>query len=211
MQPMSEQEVHDRIRKTGALLDGHFRYAANKHGSKYVDKYKIYPHTRLIYLLCKEIADRFAFVTSIDTVVAPEKGGIILSHSVGFSLTMRVGREVCSVFAEKKRTIDDFEFAHGFSKFVNDKNVLVVEDTINSGKTSRKIIQLVREYGGRVIGLGAIWNLGGVTAADLEIPILSSLVNIAFKSWKAMDCPLCAQGVPINFEVGRGPLGFEAR
>jgi orotate phosphoribosyltransferase len=59
--------------------------------------------------------------------------------------------------------------------------------------------------------VAALCNRGGVTAADLDVPALVSLVELSLDSWEAADCPLCRAGVPVNTDVGKGREFLAAR
>lgn len=84
------------------------------------------------------------------------------------------------------------------------KNVLIVEDIINTGGTVKNIVDLVRSLDGRVFGISAICNRGDATKKSLGVPELISLVNIKLISWPEKECPLCQKGIPVNVEFGKG-------
>jgi orotate phosphoribosyltransferase len=62
----------------------------------------------------------------------------------------------------------------------------------------------VRAAGAEVVGVSALCNRGGVTAAALGAPALHSLLDVRLDSWPAEACPLCRDGVPVNVDVGKG-------
>jgi len=98
----------------------------------------------------------------------------------------------------------ELEFRRGYNKLLKDRNVVVVEDIITTGGSVRKTIEAARRAGGSVTGVYAFCNRGGVAAAQLGIPYLYSLVDVQMDAFDEGSCPLCAQGVPINTEVGKG-------
>ena len=116
-------------------------------------------------------------------------------------------RSIKSVFAEKNGE-DEFTIKRGYAKLIPGRNVLVVEDVLNEGKTVRKVIKAVRALKGNVVAVGAIWNRGEVTALDLsgdgQSLTLISLVNQKLDWWSEEECPLCMQNIPINREFGKG-------
>lgn len=185
------------------LTDGHFVYASGKHGSAYVNKDAVYPYTRITSWLCWGIADQFR-LKDVEVVVGPEKGGIILAQWVANHLSQRIGAEVLSVYAEKDG--DQFTIKRGYEKLIPGKNVLIVEDVLTTGRSVRKVAEAVRAFDGDIIGVGALCNRGGVTEEDLGDPPvpLFSLLNIDLDSWEEDQCPLCAQRIPVNINVGKG-------
>lgn len=193
------------LRRSSALItNGHFVYTSGKHGSTYVNKDAIYPHTKEISKLCKLIAKYFA-KNSVDIVLAPAVGGIVLSQWTAHHLNKITEKEVLAIYADKKNDGSGFVIKRGYDKLLEGKNVLVVEDIINTGGSARSTIEAARAVGGHVVGLAAICNRMGVTASALgNVPILYSLVNMDLGLWLEKDCPLCKAGVPINTEVGKG-------
>ncbi|MEK7202791.1 MAG: phosphoribosyltransferase family protein [Patescibacteria group bacterium] len=201
---MNEEKVLQIFNKCGAVIVGHFIYTSGKHGSTYINKDALYPHTKETSDLCRAIAKHFAD-NEVEAVVAPEKGGIILSQWVAFYLSEITGREVLAFYAEK--TDDgDFVIKRGGAQLkLPGKNVLVVEDILTTGGSAKKVIEAVRALGGNVVGLGAVCNRGGVTLKDVANPQeLFALLNVNFDTWEEAECPLCVQNIPINTDVGKG-------
>ena len=200
---MSEQMVLKIFEDVGAILKGgHFVYTSGKHGSVYVNKDAIYPFNRKTSFLGSLIAKNF-FDDDIQTVIGPEKGAIILSQSVGYHLSQALFVDVFSVYAEKDGN-GGFEIRRGYDRFVEEKNVLVVEDILNTGGSVKKTIKAVRKIGGNVVGVGCLWNRGGITSESIDVPKLISLTNLKFDAWNEKECPLCEKGIPISTEVGKG-------
>lgn len=195
----------------GAVMTGgHFVFTSEKHGSEYFDSDAIYPHTRLTRGLCLELARRFVN-DEVEVVIAPAVGGVILSQWVAYHLTNLTGREILSIYAEP---LDPTRLIirRGYERLVIGKRVLVVDGVLTTGGSAKKTVSIVREYGGEVVGLGVICNRGGVTAHDVgDVPKLEALVNIAMDAWDEAECPLCAQGVPINISVGHGRQFLERK
>ena len=93
----------------------------------------------------------------------------------------------------------------GYDKFLPGRRVLVVEDVLTTGGSAKKVVELARAAGGKVIGLGVLCNRGGVTPHDVgDVPQLFALTNIPLEVWMEGDCPLCKQGVPVNTDIGKG-------
>ncbi|MDP3740721.1 MAG: phosphoribosyltransferase family protein [bacterium] len=201
---MNAQQVLEVLREVGAVItNSHLVYASGRHGSAYVNKDAVYPHTRQASMLARAIAERFFFGKVIDAVVAPAVAGCILSSRVADHLCALTGRDVLAIYADKDG--DNFVIKRGQDKLIAGKSVLVVEDVLTTGASARKVVEEVRRLGCNVVGLGVLCNRGGVTPENVGgVPELTALVNVSLDSWEEADCPLCAQGVPINTDVGKG-------
>lgn len=202
---MREYSVLQVLGRVGAVtVNSHVIYTSGKHGKVYINKYAIYPHTADTSRLCRAIAKRFVN-DNVEVVIAPAMGGIILSQWVAYHLSEMNYREVLGIYAEKSEVQDGFVVKRGYDKLISGKNVLVVEDILTTGGSAKKVIETVRTIGGNVVGLGVLCNRGGVTREDMaDVPKLTTLVNVKLDAWNEADCPLCAEGVPINTDLGKG-------
>lgn len=203
---MNEQEVLQVLRKVGAVItNSHIVYtSAGKHGTAYINKDAVYPHTAEISRLCRAIAERFAD-DNIQVVIAPAIGGVILSQWTAHHLTEMNGHEVFGVYAEKSDGGDAFVIKRGYDGLIAGKNVLVVEDVLTTGGSAKKVVEATRAIGGNVIGLGVLCNRGGITPQDVaDVPKLTALVNVKLDAWDEATCPLCEWNVPVNTDVGKG-------
>jgi len=200
---MNEQEVLRILGKVGAVItNSHIVYTSGRHGTAYVNKDAVYPHTKETSELCRAIAEQFVD-DGVEVVIAPAIGGCILSNRVAEHLTDITGREVLGVYADKDG--DAFVIKRGYDKLIAGKNVLVVEDVLTTGGSAKKVVEATRAIGGNVVGLGVLCNRGGITPQDVaDPPKLFALVNVKLDAWNEADCPLCTQGVPINTDVGKG-------
>lgn len=205
---MNEQEVLQLLGKLGAIItDSHIVYTSGKHGSAYINKDALFPRVRDTSDLCRVIAQHFVSqlgYDKIDTVIGPTVGGALLAQRVAFFVSCISGREVMAVYADKNRDVV-ISVRPSFVPWIREKRVLVVDDVLTTGGSAALVVEGVRAFGGKVIGLGAICNRGGVTAKDVaDVPHLFALVNIQLEAWDEADCPLCKQNVPINTDVGKG-------
>ena len=178
------------------VTDSHVVYTSGKHGSAYVNKDAVYPHTARVAELCRHLADAAA-TQRPEVVCGPAMGGIILAQWTGHHLGLP------AVYAEKAPE-GGMALRRGYDRLVAGKRVLVVEDVLNTGGSVRDAVAAVRAAGGVVVAVGALVNRGGVTAADTGAPVLVSLLDVALDAWDATACPLCRDGVPINTDVGKG-------
>lgn len=202
---MNEQEVLQILGKVGAVIaDSHIVYTSGLHGTAYVNKDAVYPHTAETSRLCRAIAERFAD-DNVQVVIAPAIGGVILSQWTAYHLTKMTSREVFGVYAEKSEGGDTFVIKRGYDKLIAGKNVLVVEDVLTTGGSAKKVVEATRAIGGNVIGLGVLCNRGGIVPQDVaDVPKLTALINVKLDVYDEAACPLCQQGIPINTTVGKG-------
>lgn len=200
---MREQDVLQILEKVNAVYTGsHIVYTSGKHGTAYVNKDALYPHTKETSQVCRVLAEAFA-KDGVEVVIAPVIGGVILSQWVAHHLSEITGREVLGAYAEKDG--EGFVIKRGYDKILAGKKVMVVEDVLTTGGSARKVVEAVRAAGGHVVGLGVLCNRGGITPQDVaNPPKLFALVNVTFDAWDEAECPLCAKHVPINTDVGKG-------
>jgi orotate phosphoribosyltransferase len=187
------------------ITHSHVVYTSGRHGSSYVNKDALYPHTRETSYVCSQIAEQCAEL-DIEVVAGPTIGGVVMSQWVAYHLTRLTGREVLAVYAEEEGVTGYRIFRRGYENILPSRRVLVVEDIVTTGGSVRKVITAAQALGATVVGVGVLCNRGSVTAARLNVPHFLSLVNVPMESWDAHECPLCQSGVPINTRVGKGAL-----
>ncbi len=204
-------DVISILKKVQAVLtDGHFVYTSGKHGSIYVNKDAVYPHTKEASQIGKLFAQEFKN-KNIDVVAAPALGGIILSQWTAYHLSKLKKKEVLGIYTEK--TADNNQiFTRGYDKLVKGKNVLVIEDLTTTGGSVRKVVDTVKATGGRIVGIGVMINRDpkNVTSEVVGGPFVS-LGVLKAEAFDEKRCPLCKKGVPININVGHGRKYLEAK
>lgn len=205
---MSEPEVLEILQNAGVFRTGHFVFASGKHGDIYINKDALYPHTRDISNLCREMARRYADF-GVDAVVGPAVGAAILSQWCAYHMSEITGREVFATYADKTEQ-GGFVVRRGYDKLIAGKRVLVVEDNVTTGGSMRKVVDAARQSGAEIVGAIAMCNRNGITREDIDAPQFESLVTLELEQWFAAQCGLCARGVPVNTDLGHG-LGFLAR
>lgn len=206
---LTERKALQIFYESNAIIYGHFVYASGKHGAVYVNKDAIYPRPNDTSLLCRAIAEQFAN-DNVEAVIAPAIGGVILSQWTAYHLSNMTDHKVLGVYAEKSadkvdKEVDSFVIKRGYDKLIAGKNVLVVEDILNTGGSVRKVIEATRDNGGKIAGLAVLWNRGEIELRDMpDIPKFAALINVKFEKWDKSDCLLCKRGDPINQDFGKG-------
>ncbi len=184
---MTSEQVLDIYKNTGALLTGHFLLSSGLHSEQYLQSALVLQQPDLATRLCAALADRFKN-ENIEVVIAPALGGVFVSHETARALGVR------ALFAE--RVNGELTLRRGFS-IKKGERVLVVEDVITTGKSTKETIDVVRKAGGVVVAAGALVDRSGGTA-DLGVPY-ASLVTLNVPTYTAEACPLCkAGGTPIK-------------
>jgi len=211
-------DVISILKKAQAVLtDGHFVYTSGKHGSVYINKDALYPHTKETSQVGKMFAEKFKN-RDIDVVAAPAVGGTILCQWTAYYLSKLKKKEIMAVYTEKDKgtTASAIEseqiFRRGYDKLVKGKNVLVIEDLTTTGGSVRKVVDVVRATGGKVVGIGVMINRDpkNVTSEVVGGPFLA-LGILKAEAFDEAKCPLCKKGVPINTNVGHGRKYLEAK
>lgn len=197
-----QQWVLSILESIGAIRGGHFVLANGNHSDRYVDKNRLFAQPRITEWMSEELA-RFARTLPPEIVVGPAIGGALLAQRIAFQLGRLPKREVRFAYAEKDGNI--FVLKRGYDQLVARKRVLVVDDVINTGASVREVVKAVRAAGGIVKTVVALCNRGGATAEDIgEELALHVLLELSLQQWPAEECPLCAEGVPVNTDVGHG-------
>lgn len=204
------------VRNSAVITGGHFVYSKPKdhgdHGPNYVNKDALYADPDSVADLCLEIAWRMRdFKVDHDNtvIIGPAMGGVILSNQVAFFHNQIRAARMPSVFpaqaafAEKKQG-GGFEFRRGYDQLIAGKDVIVLEDIVNSGGSVAEVVTAVRETGGNPLGVFAICNRGRVTADMIGVPFLNSLISFKFDKYPESECPLCDAGVPVREDLGHG-------
>ena len=187
----------------GAIIpNDHFVGTSGRHLEAYINKDALYPHTKETSLIGRYFAEAHKDL-DIDLVAGPAIGGIILSQWTARHLSDIKGKEILSVYAEKKGGI--LNLTRGYDKLVKEKNVLVVEDLTTTGGSLAAVIDLVKKAGGIVLAASVMVNRDPelVSSSIFGVPFLA-LAEYITASYSAEECPLCAKNIPINVSLGHG-------
>ena len=184
----SQAEALAVLRTAGAILEGHFQYTSGRHGSAYVEKFRLLEDPQATTRLCLQIADRFR-AAEIDVVAGPTTGGIILAFETARLLGVR------NLFAEKSPSGLGRVFDRGF-RFRPGERTLVVDDVLTTGGSVLDTLAAVRAGGGTPIGVGVLVDRSG-GRIDFGLPFYACL-TVNFEALDPAACPLCRQGIPLT-------------
>ena len=178
--------VLDRFRRAGALLDGHFQLTSGLHSPGYLQCALVLQHPSDAEACGEALAER---VRALDAavVLSPALGGIVIGQEVARALGLR------AIFAERQEGA--LALRRGFS-LAPDERVLVVEDVVTTGGSTRETIEVARAAGARVVGAAAIIDRSG-GLPQLDVPFVA-LATLALPTYPADACPLCAAGVQVS-------------
>ncbi len=186
---MNEEEVRELLKKTQAIMEGHFLLTSGRHSSLYVEKFNVLQHPEYTEMLCRELAEHFKG-KGIETVVGPATGGIILSQVTARILGVR------SIFTEREN--GSMTLRRGFRIEPGEK-VLIVEDIVTTGGSIREVVDTVKRAQGNIIGVGLLVDRSGGDA-DFGVPAekVFPLLHLNVTSYKPDECPLCKAGIPLT-------------
>jgi len=183
--PLTDTDVLDLFRQSGALLEGHFKLSSGLHSDRYLQSALVLQHPDLAERLGRALADRLRHLQPT-VILSPALGGIVIGQEVGRALHVR------SIFAERQD--GRLSLRRGFTLSAADQ-VVVVEDVITTGLSTRETIDAAEATGARVVGAAAIIDRGA-DPARLNVP-LQALVRMTVAAHPPESCPLCAAGQPV--------------
>lgn len=182
--------VVEILKDVGALLEGHFLLSSGRHSDRYVQCAKLLQYPDKAEKVLKVVADKLNDV-DFDIAVGPAMGGIIVAYELGRQL----GKP--AIFAERENGI--MTLRRGFH-IEEGQKVLITEDVVTTGKSSLEVAEVIKSFGGQVIGIACIADRD---SSDIEYPLYSA-VKLHVESWDSEDCPLCKQGIPYVKPGSRG-------
>ena len=185
MAPKDDTPILDRFRRAGGLLEGHFRLTSGLHSAGYLQCALVLQHPREAEACGAALADEFRGLGA-QIVLSPALGGIVIGQEVARALGIR------AVFAERQD--GRLGLRRGFTLEPGEK-VLVVEDVVTTGGSTRETIAVARAAGAVVVGAAAIIDRSG-GQQRLDVPF-HSLAQVSLPTYEPESCPLCLAGQPV--------------
>ena len=182
MASLTSAQVLDRFRRVGALLEGHFKLSSGLHSPGYLQSALVLQHPAEAEALGAALADLVRGLEP-DVVMSPALGGIVIGQEVARALQVR------ALFAERQEKT--LVLRRGFALAPGER-VLVIEDVVTTGGSTRETIDVATGAGGVVVGAGSIIDRSGGNQG-LPVPY-ASLAQVAFPTYQPAACPLCAAG-----------------
>ena len=179
-------DVQSLLRDTGALLSGHFRLSSGLHSPTYVQCARLLEHPRNARDIGLALAERIRSL-GVQKIVAPALGGVIIGYTVAEAL------DVPFVFTERKDGA--MTLRRGF-RIDEGERVVIVEDVVTTGKSTRETLEAVTQQGGIVAGFASILNRSG-KPNPFDAPY-ESLLALSLETYEESACDLCARGVALD-------------
>ena len=177
---MNQEEILEILRDAGAIRTGHFQLTSGLHADTYYQCAAALENPHLTEKMGGEIAALYKG-ESVDLVVSPALGGVILGFATALALDTR--------FIWAERVKGAMAFRRGFCVNPGER-VLVVEDVVTTGGSVSEVIKLIEAAGGLVIGVACLMNRGAL--ASVAGQDLKSLVTVATETFDPAECPACA-------------------
>ena len=177
---MDEKELLDDFKTCGALLEGHFILSSGLHSSKYLQCALALSNPLLVKKISNALGNKIKenFREKIVYIIAPAMGGLIIGHEIAMFLNLP--------FMFLERVEGNFELRRGFS-IENNSNILMIEDVVTTGLSSKEAIKVVNDMGGNVIGEAAIIDRSG-GEVDLGIDLIT-LISLKIPTYNKNNIP----------------------
>ncbi len=178
------------LKKTKALLEGHFVLSSGLHSPQYVQCAKLLSYPKKSEKFCKSLSTKIKKkFKKIDIILSPAMGGIVIGYIVGSLLNKE------TIFCE--RVNGKFTLRRGFSIKKNSK-VLIVEDVITTGKSSLECARLVKKYKSKVVGYACLINRSSKPSLKIKDKNIVSQIKLEIPTYKKNDLPIELKKIPIT-------------
>ncbi|HEX8619999.1 MAG TPA: orotate phosphoribosyltransferase [Thermoanaerobaculia bacterium] len=181
-----DTDVRRLLEETGALLSGHFRLSSGLHSGNYVQCALLLEQPRNAKAIGEALAEKVRALGP-SKIVAPALGGVIIGYTVAEALN------VPFVFTERKE--GQMTLRRGF-RLHEGERVVIVEDVVTTGKSTRETADVIAQHGGQVTGFASILNRSG-KPSPFDAPY-EFLLALDFETFDEAACPACAQGVALD-------------
>ena len=186
---LSHKKSLNILKKTNALLEGHFVLSSGLHSSKYIQCAKLLSFPNLADKICKSLANKIKKkFKKIDLILAPAMGGVIIGYEIGKLLKKE------TIFCE--RVNGKFTLRRGFN-IKKGARVLIIEDVITTGKSSLECIKLINKSKAKLIGLASIIDRSTKQSLKIKTGITSHL-KIEVPTYKVNKLPTELKSIPIT-------------
>ena len=178
------------LRKTNALLEGHFILSSGLHTSNYIQCAKLLSYPHFSKSICLSLSEKIKkSFKKIDLILSPAIGGIVIGYEIGRLLKKE------TIFAE--RVNGKFQLRRGFAIKKN-SNVLIIEDVITTGKSSLECMSLIKKSKAKTIGFASLINRLNKKSNMLKGKKVISQIMINIPTYKKNNLPNSLKDIPIT-------------
>ncbi|KPV40154.1 hypothetical protein AN478_08450 [Thiohalorhabdus denitrificans] len=192
MEAQSPEALLDLYRESGALLEGHFQLSSGLHSNRYLQSALVLQDPRKAETLCRALAERLP--EGIQYVVGPALGGVVVAYELARALG------AYGQFTERKEGA--MQLRRGF-QLPAGARVFIMDDILTTGTSIRECHEALKEKDIEIAGCGCLVDRSD-GQADLNGLPLYALVGLEVQAWEPADCPLCAEGLPLEKPGSRG-------
>ncbi len=191
---LSPKKSLNILKKTDALLEGHFVLSSGLHSTKYIQCAKLLSYPHIAFDVCKSLANKIRKkFKKIDLILAPAMGGIIIGYEIGKILKKE------TIFCERVK--GKFELRRGF-KIKKNYRVLIIEDVITTGKSSIECVKLIKKSKAKLLGFACLIDRSSKKTLRIKKKIISQL-KINVPTYKANQLPKDLKLIPITVPGSR--------
>ncbi len=191
---LSHKKSLDILKKTNALLEGHFVLSSGLHSTQYIQCAKLLSFPYLAKKICislsKKIKKNFK---NFDLILSPAMGGIVIGYEIGRLLKKE------TIFCERVK--GKFSLRRGFS-IKKDAKVLIIEDVITTGKSSNECVKLIKSSKAKLIGFASIIDRSTKKNLKIKKRIISQ-IKLHVPTYKPNNLPLSLKSIPISVPGSR--------
>ena len=187
---LSHKKSLNILKKTNALLEGHFILSSGLHSSKYIQCAKLLSFPNLAEKICKSLANQIKKkYKKIDLILAPAMGGIIIGYEIGRLLKKE------TIFCE--RVEGKFKLRRGFDIKKKSK-VLIIEDVITTGKSSLECFKLIKKKKAKVVGYACLINRSNKKTLKIKKGKIISQIKLDVPTYSKKNLPNFLKKIPIT-------------
>ncbi|MGA1845922.1 orotate phosphoribosyltransferase [Deferribacter abyssi] len=183
---MDKNEILEIYKKHNALLKGHFLLSSGLHSDTYLQSALVMQYPVIAEEIINELVKEI-YHLKFTTIVSPAIGGIRFGYELARLLKKR------AIFTE--RVDGTMTLRRGFT-IDSDEKILIAEDVVTTGKSTKECIEAVKKHGGNVVAITSLIDRSN-GQAKFEYPFFP-LLTVNVKTYAPNECPLCKKGIPLE-------------
>ena len=186
---LSHRKSLNILKKTNALLDGHFVLSSGLHSSRYIQCAKLLSYPHLAKSICLSLSNKIRKnYKNIDLILSPAMGGIIIGYEIGKLLKKE------TIFCERVK--GSFKLRRGFN-IKSKSRVLIIEDVITTGKSSLECVKLIKKAGAKLLGFSCIIDRSNKKTLKIKQKIISQM-KIDVPTYNKNKLPKSLKSIPVT-------------